>query len=422
MSPAALSLAALVFALVLSCTSAVNVGLVAIVLAWLVGTLVAGLRAEEVLGGFPSTLFLTLAGVTLLFSQAQVNGTLDRIAHRAVRHTGESPAGVPLVFFALTAALSSIGPGNIAATALMAPLGMAAAARYGLSPFLMAVLIATGANAGSLSPVTATGVVVNGIAGRIGLEDVQWSVYLTNLLAHALVGTGAYVLLGGWRTRAGPAPRAPGEAAARAPTTRAIHDVLPFGWQHWLTAIVIASLAVAVVGFNLQVGLSAFAGAVVLTLARAADEKAAVRAMPWNVILMVCGVTVLVAVLERTGGIDLFAQFLARISTPGSSTAVAAFSSGLISIYSSTTGVVLPALLPTIPSLVDGMGGGSAEAIMYSMNIGGHLVDVSPLSTLGALCLAAAPAGTDTRLLFNKLLAWGLSMTVVSAALCWALF
>ena len=30
-------------------------------------------------------LFLTLAGVTLLFSQAQANGTLDLIAHKAVR-------------------------------------------------------------------------------------------------------------------------------------------------------------------------------------------------------------------------------------------------------------------------------------------------------------------------------------------------
>ena len=47
------------------------------------------------------------------------------------------------------------------------------------------------------------------------------------------------------------------------------------------------------------------------------------------------------------------------------------------------------------------------------MNIGGHLVDLSPLSTLGALCLAALPPATDARKVFNQLLAWGLSMTVV---------
>ena len=56
------------------------------------------------------------------------------------------------------------------------------------------------------------------------------------------------------------------------------------------------------------------------------------------------------------------------------------------------------------------------------MNIGGHLVDVSPLSTIGALCIAGAPAERRRRALFNKLLAWGLSMSVVGALLCYLLF
>jgi hypothetical protein len=55
------------------------------------------------------------------------------------------------------------------------------------------------------------------------------------------------------------------------------------------------------------------------------------------------------------------------------------------------------------------------------MNIGGHLVDVSPLSTIGALCIASAGA-VDTRRLFNQLLAWGLSMAVVGALLCYLVF
>jgi di/tricarboxylate transporter len=144
--------------------------------------------------------------------------------------------------------------------------------------------------------------------------------------------------------------------------------------------------------------------------------------MPWNVIMMVTGVTVLIALLEKTGGMDLFTDVLARTATPASSTAVAAFFTGLISIYSSTTGVVLPAFLPTVPGLIERMGGGDAMALVSSMTVGGHLVDVSPLSTLGALCLAAAPPGTDNRRLFNKLLAWGLSMTIVGPVICWVCF
>jgi di/tricarboxylate transporter len=415
MSPAAISLAALVFALALSCVSTINVGFVAIVLAWIVGTTVAGLRVEQVVGAFPATLFVTLAGITLLFAQAQNNGTLDRIAHKAVHYAKGTPGLIPILFFFMTAAIASMGPGNIASVALMAPLGMAAAGRYKISPFLMAIMIANGGAGGSLSPLTPTGVIVNGLAAKMGLENVQWAIYLNNLVVHAGVAMSGYLLLGGWKLlgRREIVDAAP--AAADSPSA-------PFGWRQWVTTAVIAALVGSVIAFNINVGVAAFAGAVVLTLVRAADEQAAVRAMPWGVIMMVCGVTVLVSLLERTGGIALFAQFLARVSTPESATAVAGFFTGLISVYSSTTGVVLPALLPTIPDLIKNMGGGDAMAIMSSMNVSGHLVDVSPLSTLGALCLAAAPPGTDTRALFNKLLAWGLSMTVVGAAVCWVAF
>jgi hypothetical protein len=56
------------------------------------------------------------------------------------------------------------------------------------------------------------------------------------------------------------------------------------------------------------------------------------------------------------------------------------------------------------------------------MNIGAHLVDLSPLSTTGALCIAAITSGESIRSVFNKLLVWGLSMTVVGAILCFVFF
>ena len=144
--------------------------------------------------------------------------------------------------------------------------------------------------------------------------------------------------------------------------------------------------------------------------------------MPWRVIMMVCGVTVLISVLDETGGLALFTRLLADISTANTVTAVMAFTTGFISIYSSTSGVVLPAFLPTVPDLAQQVGGVAPLAIASSMNIGAHLVDVSALSTLGALCMAAAPKHEDSRKLFNKLMVWGLSMSVVGAATCWLLF
>lgn len=432
MSLAALSLCALVAALVISCFSEVNIGVLAIVLAWIVGVRFGGMRVEQVIAGFPTALFLTLVALTLLFAQAQVNGTLDRLARRAVRSCRGNAGIIPMMFFVLTAFLSSIGPGNIAATALMAPLGMAVAGRYNISPFLMTVMIANGASAGSLSPIAPTGVIVNGLVSKMGFGDVRWPIYLNNLIIHTIVAFGGYFTLGGLKLfRRVPAARAaasvagvgalPNGATVDAPAP-ADGEQLHFESRHWLTLAVITALVVSAIAFQVNVGMAAFACALVLTFARVSDDSEAVKRMPWKVILMVTGVTVLVALLEKTGGLDLFANFLARIATPATSTLVTAFFTGLISIYSSTTGVVLPALLPTVPGLIQKMGGGDPMAVISSMNSGGHLVDVSPLSTLGALCLAAAPPGTNTKRLFNELMAWGLSMSVVGAVVCWVVF
>jgi di/tricarboxylate transporter len=157
-------------------------------------------------------------------------------------------------------------------------------------------------------------------------------------------------------------------------------------------------------------------------LLRTVEEQKAIKGMPWGVILMVTGVTVLIALLEKTEGLDLFTSGIARLSTPSTIAPVVAFGTGVVSVYSSTGGVVLPAFLPMVPDLAQRMGGIQPLPIAWSMSVGSSLVDLSSLSTVGALFMAGAAAGTDTRRLFNSLLAWGFSMAFVGAALCWVFF
>lgn len=413
MNLAWISLAALAVAVTLSIVTRVNVGVVSLVFAWIVGVHIGGLPVNTVLGGFPVTLFLTLVGVTLLFGMAGANGTLERMAARGVRICRGNAGLIPVMFFVVAAALSSIGPGNIATAALLAPMGMAVGARAAVPPFLTTLMVGNGAQAGALSPFAPTGVIVNGIMARIGLGGAEMATYANNFLAHLVVTFTAYLLLGGWKLFSQHRQRI---AAAE------VVVVEPFETTHLLTIGVLAALVIGVVGFGLQIGMAALTGAAFLSLIRAADEKEAIRRMPWGVVLMVCGVTVLIGVLEETQGMDLFSDLLASISTPATVTGIVAFVTGVVSVYSSTSGVVLPAFLPTVPGLVERLGGGNPLGIASSMMVGGHLVDLSPLSTIGALCIAALPAGEDPRKLFNQLLAWGLSMTVVGAAICWILF
>jgi Na+/H+ antiporter NhaD/arsenite permease-like protein len=413
MNLAVISVLALVFAVAVSCVSPLNIGVLAVTLAWLVGVYIGGLPVATVMGGFPSQLFLTLTGVTLLFALAQSNGTLERITHHAVGVCRGNRGLIPIMFFALGAALSSMGPGNIATAALVAPLAMATAARIGVPLFLMAIMVGNGSNAGALSPFAPTGIIVNGLMTRNGLPGYELQTYLYNLGAHTLVAFTGYALFGGLKLFG--TGRASAEDVADGEVDK------PFQWRHWITIAVIAALILSVIFAQINVGMGAFFGSVVLVLSKAANDGEAIKRMPWRVIVMVCGVTVLIALVERAQGIDLLVSMVARVASANTVTGVIAFFTGLVSVYSSTSGVVLPAFLPMVPGLAEKLPGASAIAIASSMNIGGHLVDVSPLSTIGALCLAGA-AADESRPLFNKLLAWGLSMSIVGALLCYLVF
>jgi len=407
MNPGALTLAALGLAVLLSCVTRLNVGLLAMSLAWLIGVYVVGLPVRTVAAGFPVDLFLTLTGVTLLFSQAGVNGTLQRVALNAVRLCRGRAGLVPILFFAVAAVLGTCGPGNIATTGLLAPVAMGTALRMRISPFLMAIMVGNGANASSLSPLAPTGLIVSGLMEKIGLPGMELKTWWLNLAAHAMVAFAGYLLFGGLRLL-----REPAEGGADAEKT-------PLERAHWLTLSVIGTVVGGVVLGKAQVGMAAFAGAVVLSLLKAADEEEAIRRVPWGTIIMVCGVTVLISLLEKTSGLELFTGMLAQVATPATVIPFVAVMVGLISAYSSTSGVVLPAFLPLVPGLVAKLGLASGFGLAETMNVAGHLVDVSPLSTIGALCIASIPAGDASRLLFNQLLAWGFSMMAIGALFCW---
>lgn len=402
MSAATVSVSALLLVIAISCTSRINVGLLAIPIAWLVG-LYAGRPADAVLGGFPSSLFITLTGVTILFTLAEVNGTVGLLARRLVSLARGRHTLVPPLMFLIACAIATVGPGAIVSVALVAPVGMALSARAGISPFLASLMIANGANAGNLSPLSAVGIIANTRMATAGLGGHEWRVWAANFFAHVLVGTAAYALL----------------IRHSRPSAETAEDRLePFTGRQWLTLAIIAAWIVAVVGFGLSIGLAGFAAAAILILAGVSDETASIRRMPWAAIVMVCGVTLLVALVEKTGGMEVFTAILAKLARPSTINGVIAFVTGLISTYSSTSAVVLPTFLPTVPGLVQQVGGGNPLAVALSINVGASLVDVSPLSTLGALCVAAVPDADVTRDLFRKLMIWGFSMALVGALLC----
>src|SRR3989442_13859937 len=241
MSLPVLSVVAFVVVIIISCVSQISVGFLSIAFAFIIGVLFGGMKATEVASGFPTSLFLILVGVTLLFSQANVNGTLDKIAKQSVKLARGNVGMIPVIFFFLAAALATIGAGNIATTALLAPIAMTVAGNMGISAFLMTVAVCCGANSGALSPFAPTGIIANGLLARIGITGQQWPTFYNNFIAEGFVGLTGYFVLGGYKLFSRSATR----KAVRIDETLIV-DEGPFTGNQILTLVLIGALLISV--------------------------------------------------------------------------------------------------------------------------------------------------------------------------------
>jgi di/tricarboxylate transporter len=406
--PAFFSLFALLLVLAAgSLLSRINAGILAIAAAYLVGFLTGTVDPARIAKGFPDNLFLMLVGITLLFAIADKNGTLERITALFLRLARGRAALLPIIYFFLAFLLSAIGPGNIAAAALLAPSGMALAVRSGVSLLLMAILICTGANAGAFSPVAPTGIISTGLLQKIDLVDplIPLHIFAATAGLQSITALGAVFLFSDWSTLRNPVPE----------TTTIGH---PVNRPQWLTIFAIVTLIVLVLVFQLSVGPVAFVLVSVLWLIGGDRNRATLKDLPWDAIFLLTGIAILISVLEASGGLSLLVGLIADISGPHTISGVLALLTGIASAFSSSSGVIMPAFVPMIPEIKNQTGVSDPVDLAVAICAGSHMVDVSPLSTLGALCIASAPVGAEERsVLFRKLLLWGLSMALVGAAL-----
>lgn len=436
---AIMSIVALAIVVIISCVNEdLNVGFLSIGFAIIVGGIWSGISGAKVMASFPIGLFMILVGVTFMFGMAQTNGTMEKLTAYSVRLCKGNTALIPLIIFVLTTFVTTIGPGNIAGTALMAPVAMAIAARVGMPALLMTLLVVGAANGAAFSPFAPTGIISNGIiakmAGGLGITDLSglaWKIHFNSEMAQGLVNVGGFFILGGWawiKKQRGETLNIDELAPKPEPFNRS--QVITLSLIAVLIILVVlpglpatkALFSKSVMNLLANVGSIAFILAGIMMLVGAGDSKASVKVMPWGVIMMVCGVSVLIDIMDQAGGLNALVKIIGAISNPVTVNAWLGLITGVISAYSSSSGVVMPMFLPMVPGLIKEVGGGNPVAMISSINIGAHLVDTSPLSTLGALCIACAGEHEDKAKLFRNLLIWGLAMSVVGAIVCWVFF
>src|SRR3954462_12922481 len=198
-SPEIVTILALVVIFAIATFLPINMGALAFTAAFIVGTLSVGLSTDDILTGFPAELVVTLIGVTYLFAIAQNNGTVDLLVRGAVRLVGGHVAAIPWIMFGVTAVLTAIGALSPAAVAIIAPIALTFAARHGINPLLMGMMVIHGAQGGGFSPISVYGVTVNDIVEQAGLESAPLTLFLGSLFFNLAIAVGLFLALGGRR-------------------------------------------------------------------------------------------------------------------------------------------------------------------------------------------------------------------------------
>lgn len=371
---ALLSLLFLLLAIFLGFVRKMNTGLLCIAFALVLGRM-SGVSDAVIMKGFNSSLFIMLLGVTYLFSMAQINGSLDLLAQKVIALAGRRVYLIPIIIYVFSIVLAALGPGSVPTMAIMMVFSMSLAAEMKISPVLLSTLTVLGACAGGLSPLAATGIIGANLCAEFGLTGIENDFLLNGVFSFTVYAVIVYVWLGGYKLRVA---EDVGE------------KVIPsFNRKQLLTIAGIVAMVFMVMLLHINVGLVSFAVAAVLSFLRVSEEAKAIRHIPWNTLLLITGVGVLMQLIIDLGGINILSAALVSIMSAKSAAAVMGLTSGIMSWFSSSSGVVMPTLLPTVPHIAQQLGGVNELELASSITTISHVAAISPLSTGGALALAA---------------------------------
>lgn len=371
---ALLSLLFLLLAIFLGFVRKMNTGLLCIAFALVLGRM-SGVSDAVIMKGFNSSLFIMLLGVTYLFSMAQINGSLDLLAQKVIALAGRRIYLIPIIIYVFSIVLAALGPGSVPTMAIMMVFSMSLAAEMKISPVLLSTLTVLGSCAGGLSPLAATGIIGANLCAEFGLTGIENDFLLNGVFSFTVYAVIVYVWLGGYKLRAA---EDVGE------------KVIPsFNRKQLLTIAGIVAMVFMVMLLHINVGLVSFAVAAVLSFLRVSEEAKAIRHIPWNTLLLITGVGVLMQLIIDLGGINILSAALVSIMSAKSAAAVMGLTSGIMSWFSSSSGVVMPTLLPTVPHIAQQLGGVNELELASSITTISHVAAISPLSTGGALALAA---------------------------------
>ncbi len=399
---------AIAISIIVSFKWSVNMGVLAMAFAFVIGCLMQGQSVNTVFGFWPDNLIFFMIASALFFGFARENGTLDVFGSKVLWVFRRQVKLLPWVFFVLAGVLGFLGSGP-SALLLLAPIGFPIALRAGIDPIVIGFSIAMGYNCGTMNPWTGSGVVLYGLVEANGMDTATaittyLMTYSTFLISQVICMAAVIVYYMVFRHKH--AAKGAGKGRPLEILTEKPADYTPVQKKTFVL-IVISFLLMVIpsiwntlapadsVVFKNFVALCKPQAILVIfalfaTLLKLGDAKKVISRVPVGTILMIAGVSFLMSIAKEAGMIEVISAAFGSGIPKILVAPLFCILGGVLSLFASGTSVVLPLLFPMVPALAAATGL-NPVALYAAAQIGALITPFSPFSSAGAQLIALAP-------------------------------
>ncbi|MGX8687284.1 MAG: SLC13 family permease [bacterium] len=421
-------IAAIAVAIFLGARTKINTGLFCMVFAYIIGCFIMGLKTKEIIGFWPTSTMFVILSVSLFYNIAAINGTLEKMSGSLLYACRKFPGLLPYALLAVAVILSVMGATYFTVLAFLAPITLLICEESKMDKLTGAIAINAGALAGGNFPTSNLGVVFRGLADTayeanpdLTAIDTFKAEMLIFLFAIAFSLILVTVVRFGFKSNRNigkgvefkkPEPFTKDQKTTLTLMIAMMVLVLVFPL---LKLFMPANETISMLAGKIDVGLVAIIFAVIGLLLKLAPQKEAIARIPWNTIIMIAGAGMLIAVAVQAGTIEALSNWIG--SNVPTFLVPIAFSivGAIMSFFSSTTGVVAPALFPLIPGLAASTGL-SATALFACTVLGAQSSAISPFSSGGSLIMGSCGDEEERNTLFTRLLFTAVPLSVILCA------
>ena len=352
-----------------------NIGVLALAVG-VVAVRLFGMNDRALIGAVNVSLFVTLVGITLLFAVITSTGALELLARKIIARAGKRTWMIPILIYLAGFTIVAVGPGGVPALAIIPPLAAAIAVEVGYNPLMLSLIGICGMTSGRFSPITPEGTIILSAVAKAGYTgNVTPAIWVNAVLYNLILAVVIYIAFKGYKVKAAPDAE--------------VKQAEKFSGKQIVALLSILVMLFLIVYAKVNLGLAALSVAAVLLVFHVADDSKCIKAIPWNTIILVLGVGALLSIVAQAGGIALLSGGLGKIMNSSTATPLMSLSAGLLSLVSSALGVVYPTMMPMCIDIAKQIGGVNPAALMSAVAAAGAASGIGPMSTGGALIIAA---------------------------------